>query len=350
MKTTSNTKVKDAIIVRVCFALGILIGYPGFVFAQNGFTRGDTLTSKRGTKILIKDEKSYQMKMILQAKFLSDELGSGDITRASWGLEGDYFLPKLLSVHADMVRSYFSTKMTDATMLNEGKNKVSNFSEFEIGGRFHLIDKKALKRAKTKLSHHGSTMDHYYAGNAIPENYLISKLPARRILAVRGGIYRATTIAVADMNSSELKVGDKGAVKTADGTILAGDFYTNAHTTGVYVGLSEIYNMWVRLSPLNAEEFSNRTYRNGMFREVFLDVLFAGTSFDPFSTATGSHSIEANKTGSFQTSPIGARLGKKFAINRKTVNIGGSFEIGDRPGLIGKGYYFSCGLTVAFVK
>ena len=350
MNTTNRVADKEAIIIRVCFALSILMGYSGFVYAQHGFNVGDTLSSKRGSQVVIKEEQSSRMKMIFQFRFLGDELGSGDITRASMGLEGDYFLPKLLSIHADFTKSYFSTKKLAANDLNGATNSVSNFSEFNIGGRFHIVDMKALKRAKTKLSHNATFAEQYNSGGTIPENYLVCKLPARRILAARGGIYYVTTIAVADMNSNELKVGDKGAVKTSDGVVFAGDFYTNAHTTGVYVGLSEIFNRWVRLKMLNADEFSGRSYRNGLFREIYADVLLAGTSFDPFTTTTGSHTIEANKAGSFQTSPIGFRLGKKMVVTRKTLNIGVNYEIGDRPGLKGKGYYFSFGMSASFVK
>ena len=54
--------------------------------------------------------------------------------------------------------------------------------------------------------------------------------------------------------------------------------------------------------------------------------------------------------GSSRASPVGFRLGKSFTITRRTINMGFNFEIGDRPGVKGKGYYFGCGMSLAFVK
>jgi len=210
-----------------------------------------------------------------------------------------------------------------------------------------------LKRCKTQLSHHGSRLDHFNAGQAgasIPENYLVAKLPARRIVALRGGLYHTTSIVSTDMNKSEFAVSNYGAVKTKDGSVFSNAYFTNAHTVGVYVGLSEIFNMWVKIKPLNAEEFSGHTYLNGVFKETYADLLLASTSFDPFIAGGKSYDIEPNATGSFQTSKIGWRLGKKIIYTRKTLNMGFSFEIGDRPGVQGKGLYFGTGMSLAFVK
>jgi hypothetical protein len=319
--------------------------------AQN-INAGDTITSKRGTKVYIKDEQSGKMQIIAQAFLLDVDCGTGDALRLGAGVEGDYFLHKRASVHLGYTFSYLDAQKSTATTLNKGDNAIKGYSLFEVGGRFHIIDKKSLKKCKTQLSHHGSRLAHFnasQAGVSIPENYLVAKLPARRILALRGGFYHTTTIASTDMNKGELTIGQYGAVKTKDGTILSDVYFTNAHTTGAYIGLSEIFNMWVRIKPM-IDEFKGHTYLNGVFKETYADLLLAPTSFDPFVTGGRSYDIEPNTKGSFQTSPIGARIGKRIVYTRKKVNLGFNFEIGDRPEIIGRGYYFACGMSLAFVK
>lgn len=339
---------QNIIIGFLILPLSILPGYSGSLYAQ-GMNAGDTITTKRGTQVRIIEERSSGMKMAIQAKLANVECGTGDAFRVGWGLEGDYFLPKWASVHAAYVGSYFNTQKMSAATLNKGNNTLKGFSNLEIGGRFHIVDKKSLKRFKTKLSNNASFVDQYNSGGAIPENYLIARLPARRIFALRGGFYRVSAIANTDMNKKELTVRDNGAVKAADGLVFSDVYYTMAHTTGVYVGLSELFNIWTLITPVNVTEFTG-TYHDAILKEVYADLLFAGTTFDPFMTTGIAHAITPNAAGSFRTSPIGFRIGKKMVVTRKTLNLGYSFEIGSRPGVQGRGLYFSSGISVAFVK
>ncbi len=330
----STWKYRQKPLLKALLLIFGVLSYAGHGLLAQQLNAGDTITSRRGTKVYIKDEQSGRMKLCYAGFFLNVDCGTGDALRLGAGAEGDYFLPKIASVHLAYTHSYLDVQKSSAGTLNKGTNTISGYSLFEVGGRFHIIDRKALKRCKTPIVTTWVRLSHFNAsqgGMSIPENYLVARLPARCILALRGGFYHATTIVSTDMNKNELAVGQYGAVKTKDGTVLSDVYFTNARTTGAYIGLSEIFNMWVRIKPM-IDEFKGHTYLNGVFKETYVDLLLAPTSFKPFIAGGISYDIEPNSKGSFQTSPIGMRIGKRFVYTRKMINLGFNFEIGDRPG------------------
>ena len=306
----------------------------------------DTIASKNGVKVYVKEDRSAKMKMIIQAQLFRLECSTGDAFRIGAGVEGYYFLPKLASFHGELAKSYFNLQKMNASTLNKGSNALSGFSIFEVGGRFHIVDKKGLAKHKLVLSSNTSYVGAY---TVTSERYIKPKLPCRKIFAARGGLYRTTAPVSTDMNSAELKAGDDGAVKTKDGTIFSDVYFTNAHTTGVYVGLSRIINRSVRTSN-NVKGYEGDVFFSSLFKEVYADVLFAGTTFDPFVAGGKSYAIESNAKGSFQTQNIGWRVGEKMVYTRKRINMGFSFEMGNRPGVKGRGAYFGTGWYMAFVN
>ena len=314
--------------------------------SAKGIKEGDTIKSFNGADIYILNELSGKMKIIGQAQLLKMECSTGDAFRIGAGVEGDFFLPKFASFHAEFNSCYFNMQKTQAKDLNKSGNSLGGFSLLEFGGRFHLIDIKARARHKLILS---SSSTYSMGYTVTTEHYIKAKLPCRKILAARGGIYRTSAPVSTDMNQQELAVSNVGAVKTKDGTVLSDVYFTNDHTTGFYVGLSEIVNMSVRTKN-NVSGYSGYRYFTSFFREVYLDALIAGTTFDPIIAGGVSHEIEPNTSGSFQTSNIGWRLGKKWVFTRKTINMGFCFEIGNRPGVQGRGAYFGTGFNLAFVK
>jgi hypothetical protein len=307
-----------------------------------GLHQGDTVKAKNGALIFIGQETSSKMKLIAQVKLMNLECSMGDAFRLSAGVGGDYFLPKFASFHASYINAYFNLQKFHANTLNKSDNQLSNFSLFEIGGRFHIMDKAG--RAKHKLIFSSST-----SGNITTTKYLKAKLPCRRILALRGGLYRSTAAVSTDMNEDELKVGTYGAVKTMDGSVFANVYFTNSYTTGFYLGLSDIINMSV-VTKTNVTDYEGRSFFSGIFREVYADVILASTSFDGIKSGGLEHAIEANTAKSFQTQKIGWRVGKSYAFSRKAINVAYNFELGDRPGVSGKGLYFSSGVSLIYIK
>ncbi|MCW3121315.1 MAG: hypothetical protein JWQ38_807 [Flavipsychrobacter sp.] len=300
-----------------------------------------TITAFNGATIHVLSESSKRMKLIAQAQLFNLECSTGDAFRVSAGVTGDYYLPKWASLHTEYINSYFNIQKFNASTLNKGTNALKGFSLFEIGGRFHILDRKAHARHKLILSQH---TDYAYGGTITTTHYLKAKFPCRRIFALRGGLYRTTAPVSTDMNKSELTVGSYGAVKTKSGTVLSNAYFTNDHTTGFYLGLCDLFNMSVRTS------FNGSTYNTSLLREIYADVLVASTSFDPITTTGAAYEITPNTPGSFQASKIGWRLGKKMIFTRKTLNMGFGFEVGSRPGVAGRGTYFSTGVSLAFVK
>ncbi len=306
----------------------------------------DTIHAKHGVEVYVHDERSADMTIIAQAQLFKLECSTGDAFRVGAGIEGDYFMPKLLSFHGEYNKSYFNLQKMDVADLNHSANSVKGFSILELGGRFHFVDKKGKAKHKIVLS---SNTDYVGASTVTTEHYIKPKLPCRKILAVRGGLYRTTAPVSTAMNKEELSVRDEGAVKTKDGTVFSNVYFTNDHTTGVYIGLSQIINMSVHTTN-NVSEDDGSKFFTSLFREVYLDALLASTTFDPIISGGKSYAIEPNAKGSFQTSNIGWRLGKKMVFTRRTLNMGFSFECGSRPGVKGRGGYFSSGWYIAFVK
>jgi hypothetical protein len=322
----------------ICLCLGL----PNQVSAQESKEKeGATITAFNGAVIQVRQVQSYKMKLIAQALLFNLECSTGDVFRLGAGLTGDYYLPKFASVHAEYFNSYFNIQKFDAKTLNKSDNALKGFSLFEIGGRFHIIDKEGKARHKLILSQH---TDYTYGGSVTTTRYLKAKFPCRRIFALRGGLYGTTAPVSTDMSKTALANSNYGTVKTKDGTVFSDVYFTNEHTTGFYLGLSDLINMSVLTS------FDGGNYNTSFLKEIYTDVLIAGTSFDPILAGGKSHEIEPNATGSFQTTKIGWRVGKKMIFTRKTLNMGFSFEMGDRPGVQGKGLYFGCGWSMAFVK
>jgi hypothetical protein len=299
------------------------------------------ITAFNGAELTIKDENSYKLKLIAQADLLNLECSTGDAFRVGAGITFDYYLPKFASLHAEYVNAYINLQKFDANTLAKGDNTISGFSLFEAGGRLHIMDRKATARHKLILSQH---IDYTFSGTVTTTRYIKARFPCRRVLAVRGGFYRTVAPVSTDMNKSDVPGAVKGTVKTKDGSMFSNVYFTNDHTTGFYVGLSDLFNMSVRTS------YKGNTYNSSLLREVFADVIIAETTFDPILSAGKSYEIVPNAPGSFQTSRIGWRVGKKMIFTRRTVNMGFSFELGNRPGVAGRGSYFGCGWTIAFVR
>ncbi len=330
-----NNRIK-ALLYLVMVPLSFFSGIPQ-LSAKQVYTN-DTLLSTTGVSIYVLRERSSGLKIITQFLPFNNECSTGDPFKISAGVEADVYLPKLISFHGQYIKSYIN--------LQNKSDNLNGASQFELGGRFHLLDLHARKKQKIIL---GRTTNYSYGGSVSTEHYIKARLPCRRILAARGGLYHLTTIVSTDMNSNELKVHEYGAVKTKDGTILSNEYFTNAYTNGVYIGLADIFNMWVRTKN-NLPAYAGNTYLNGVYKETFFDIIMAATSFDPFQSNGHSYQVEPDVPGSFQTTKLGWRLGKKIVYTRKRINMGFSFEIGNKPGVNGSGYYFGSGMTMAFVK
>ncbi len=294
-----------------------------------------------GAIIKVRGVSSYEMKLTAQAQIFNLECSMGDAFRLGAGLATDYYLPRYASFHAAYIGSYFNIQKLHANTLAKGENKLKGFSLFEVGGRLHISDRNGLARHKLILSQH---TDYVIGGTVTTTRYLKAKFPCRRIFALRGGLYLSNAPVSTDMNKSELAVGTYGGVKTKDGTVLSNVYFTNAYTKGVYLGLCDLFNMSVRTS------YGGSNYNSSLLRELYVDVILASTSFDPFSVGGVSYEVVPNTTGSFQTSNMGWRAGKKMMFTRRTVNLAFSLEVGSRPGVYKAGAYFGCGMSVAFVK
>jgi hypothetical protein len=179
--------------------------------------------------------------------------------------------------------------------------------------------------------------------------FLKAKYPCRLIYAARGGVYFSTSPVVSNMNKDIWKPEDKGSIRTTDGTVFGLDHYTNSTTTGFYVGLSRIINMRF-LTSSNIEVDESERKLTSFFKETYLDILIANTTFDPFQRGGLNYEIVANADGSFSTNNVGWRLGSRLVNTKKKNGMGAYAEIGMRPGVFGRGMYASLGFNLAFTR
>lgn len=292
----------------------------------------------------------YRVKFVSQIKVFGLDCGEFDPFNIQAGISGDYYFPKVLSLHAAYNYSYFGTTTFDLKTTNNDDNNIANYSSFEAGARLHFIDKNGHKRLRIVLN--SENLGTYGGYTHTRETYTHITYPTRQIVALRGGLYTNTMPVSSDWNTSNAPKDPTtgqpysgGGLRSTDGHNLGvyGAVFTNMHSVGFYGGISSIYI--INTSYTSSGEYGGHKYKMWM-REWFADVLYAPSmTFDPIKTGGSSYTILPNADGSFQTSALGWRLGLN-KLKPKSGGISGSFEIGMRPGIKNKQLYF--GTSIGF--
>jgi hypothetical protein len=267
-----------------------------------------------------------------------------DPFRIGVGLQADYYAPKIFSLHAAYNKTLFGIANMNAKILNDDQNQVVKYWNVEVGGRLYLSDKISTKKMRIVLS------SEYVGYNTVMERSARFVFPCRKIVALRGGIYKSVTPVTSDWNTSNSPFSDKSpGLQATDGQVLGGKFssiYTNMNSFGFYGGLSFVLVINADYSLGGSE--SGR-YIKRFFRETYIDLLYEpSTTFDPVVVKGVSHSIDANTAGSFRTSQLGFRIGETV-LKAKGGAITMGLEAGDRPGISGRGLYFASrvGISIA---
>jgi hypothetical protein len=271
-------------------------------------------------------------------------VSSGDIFQMNLGAQADLYLKQRLSFHAGYSRAFadvenmYAHGAGDNTNLSE--NETKGAYDADLGVRFY-INKKAVRKK------HMVILESKRVSSRTTVNYYIKPtLPAQHIYAVRAGYFSYRAVVNTDMNSAELKYDDKGAVISQDGTVLSSRYYTNSFTTGAYVGFSSI----LLFNNITKNNFKSSFFQTRYVRELYADILFANTTFDPIISNGVSHEIIANKTGSFQTSRVGMRIGTSSTTRYKRMATSQKLELGYRPGVSGSGWFGTFGVSFGMLK
>jgi hypothetical protein len=295
----------------------------------------DSISLKKGGKVYVYQDNSEKIRFMGQLCLATAELASGDIFKWGFGVSGDVYLKKYLSLHAEYTKDYIDVmKMLSRNdnQTNYNLNDVSGFQSVEAGVRVFLKDEHTKK-------HHRIILESHSHGRTTINYYIKPTLPCRNILALRAGFIGNTSVVTTDMNSN-------GTVRAQDGTILAGNYFTNAYTRGGYIGIANL----VLFSTVTKNSLKKgNVFLSKAVNELYADVLFATTTFDAVVDTSGIHQIVTNANGSFQSFPVGARVGYKRSKENR--GIGSSkIELGYRPGLKGNGFYFNVGFSLALIK
>lgn len=289
-------------------------------------------------------DRSDKIRFVGRLTFANIDINKGDAFKWAVGGEVDFFMKKWLSFHADYNYTLFDLqrlKVNNPNYDNFSENEVKAWNYTELGVRVFIRDMPSKAKVKIILESRRASY------NTIVNYYIEPKLACRRVLAVRGGVYSSRAIVNTDLNSQELARGDHGAVLAKDGTELGYMHYTNSQTRGGYIGIADL----LMVDAVTKNTFKKGAlYRSRFVKEMYADILFGATTFDPIITNGVAHEIIANDKGSFQTSKIGGRIGVKRTIPSGKLNQGAKLEGGYRPAVKGTGWYLSIGYSFAWVK
>ncbi len=307
----------------------------------------DTIITKQGVEIFVSKDQSKKLKLIAELHLLDVETGASDYVRMGTGANADYIFRRYFSVNAGFKGTYYSFLQQTESGKSYSDTKLNPFATGNAGIRLHILDGKGWEKRKMVLDAFKELDSKGMRRTTM--RFTKAKFPCRRIFAVRGGLYYSNAPVSVNHNADVLKPQAKGSVQTADGTVFTGDYYTNTRTMGYYAGLTRITHMKMRTSStINWLEGDSK--QTAIFKEVYADVLFANTTIDPLLVKGTEYAITPNTPGSFSLNDIGWRMGGRLIATRKRVNMGTSYEIGNRPGLKGRGAYLSIGITLAYVK
>ena len=295
----------------------------------------DSIALEKGGKVYLYQDNSDKIKFMGQLCIVSAEIAQGDLFKWGFGGSADLFLQKYLSFHVEYTKDYIDLLKIDSRNSNQTNyslNDVTGAQSIEAGVRVALIDEKTHR-------HHRIILESHTRGRTTTEYYVKPMLPCRRILAIRGGFIMNNSVVTTDMSSGS-------SVRANDGYVLTNTYFTNAHTTGGYIGIGNL----LMFSTVTKNSFKKgNVYLSKAVNELYADVLFASTSFDAVVDSNGSHSITANASGSFKTIPVGARVGYRSSKENRGISTD-KIEIGYRPGVVGNGLYLNIGCSLALIK
>ena len=282
-----------------------------------------------------------RVKFVAQVKYFGDECGIFDALNLQAGIAADYYFPKAISLHVAYNLSYLSLAVSNANSLNSDDNVINKYHAFELGGRFHFIDRPGHHRMHITLNMSND-------GNYITETYTHITYPTRQIVAVRGGIYMNNMPVNSDWNTASPPANQNssttstGGIKATDGTVLGGtSFYTEMHSFGFYLGISNMYI--INASYTHGGENGGHKYKMWM-SELFGDIIVIPSfTFDDILLNGNRYIIKPNVSGSFQMQSIGWRIGLN-RLKPKSGSMCFGFEAGMRPGISGHTFYFGCSM------
>ena len=282
-----------------------------------------------------------RVKWILQAKLFDYEFSSLDPLRIGVGAAGDYFLPKMLSLHADFNTSYVQLATTNAQTFNTNLNKLASFTLGQACVRLHLVDKIGVQKVKIETGREDQ-------GSHVIVHSLKIPFPARKVFSIRAGLFTIAEPVSTDNNTTNSPFATLPGLQTSDGKKWGGSgepVYTNMNLFGLFGGLSLMSVINTTYDYEGSDEMLERR-----FQEVYFDFMYAPVvSFGDIRTASGTSKITPNASGSFKTSNMGGRIGLTI-LKPKNFGVAYGFEIGVRPGIQNSGFYFGTKVSLVFAN
>jgi len=278
---------------------------------------------------------SNKQNLMVNVSVLDFNLGQPTLSLGA-GADADLYMGRF-SAEANFHFAYWDGKKGTMKATNESLNKLSNFSSFRLGGRFHFIDRKGSHSMKA------ITGKEYVAGGTIT-HFLPMVVPCRSIVALHFGVEHYNAPVKGEKGAAipgRLSVGP--SVIASDGTqISEWGSGTNLNVFMLYGGLSFVKILKTTMAAGRDKWLFN------WYRHAYIDVLYAPIiNIQNIMLGTSTYVVEGAGTSGFEKNAIGARFGMNV-MNRKKMSM--RYELGVLPGLAGRGIFTTASFGFPILK
>lgn len=251
-----------------------------------------------------------------------------------YGFESALLFKKIATFNVYLEKAYLDINAHESDIVSSTTtNALKKYSHLELGGSFHLMDKVKTKKITVVVF-----------GNSSERGFIRPEGDVRKMLEVRGGIYRYSHMINADAQgyAGVDPEGEHGVVAT-DGTPFS-EGNTLLSATGFYAGLASSSQSNLQI---DVGGYGDRGFL--VSKSWYADVILANPKIDDFKVAGVNYDVSGKGARGFNTTSLGMRIGYIYAMSKR--NFGGLYfknEIGLKPGISDRKFYWDMAMGISF--
>ncbi len=268
----------------------------------------------------------------------------------------DYMMNSVLDFSVEYQRGvYFDMAKFDLDSpgfggINVSPNSIAPFSNLQLSGRLHFVDKVTDSYHNLILSQSSYTSGNYTYTSS---KSITAPGKRRKIKALEGGIYYLRTPFSLDGLIGEVEPGHFNFENKTDGTVV------NSANGGTMMTVPTIFGgiSWQSISNLKVLTDRYGVKHSSDWTNVYVDILFAPVvNFSDVSGTAAEYKVTAGEstTGQDVIANLGWRVGMALRKSKGTT-LSYALNMGSRPGYKGEGGFinakafmeFSFGITFA---
>jgi len=269
------------------------------------------------------NNESQTQNLMIGVSLLDFNIGQPSLSFGG-GVDADFYL-KRFSFEGGFHMAYYDMKKGIIAATNESSNKLKNYSDLRIGGRFHLVDKASKRKMK-------ASMGTETQGTYTKETFFMVDVPIRKIVALHFGFE--------NYNMAAKSKRDKSITASDGAKLTEWQSGTNVSTGMIYGGFS-----FINIMKATVRADGNYNYR--WYRNIYFDFLYAPVvKVEDVLIGENSYVVQGAETEGFEKSPFGGR----FGYSNMAKNVYLRYEIGWLPGLSGRGFFTQATFGFSIVK